>query len=144
FYSHIRTLYVGGVHCTKEPSSTLYEMSREREPRGRGRRDERREQPIWTTPEPGARRAGHTRDEIARVAMVIADEEGFDAVSMRSVARALGSGTMTLYHYVRDKDDLLALMDDALMAEVLVPDDEFPETWREAISEIAHRTRDAW
>jgi AcrR family transcriptional regulator len=119
-------------------------MSSEREPRGRGRREERREQPIWTTPEPGARRAGHTRDEIARVAMVIADEEGFEAVSMRSVARALGSGTMTLYHYVRDKDDLLALMDDALMAEVLVPDDEFPTDWREAMTAIAHRTRDTW
>jgi AcrR family transcriptional regulator len=119
-------------------------MSREQEPRGRGRREERREQPIWTTPEPGARRAGHTREEIARVAMVIADEEGFEAVSMRSVARALGSGTMTLYHYVRNKDDLLALMDDALMGELLVPEDEFPENWRDALTAIARRSRDAW
>ena len=31
---------------------------------------------------------------------------------------------MTLYHYVRTKDDLLDLMDDAIMGEVLVPDDE--------------------
>src|SRR5215467_13563766 len=128
---------MSGSYIVRNRSSTLYEMSREREPRGRGRREERREQPIWTTPEPGARRAGHTRDEIARVAIVIADEEGFEAVSMRSVARALGSGTMTLYHYVRDKDDLVALMDDALMAEVLVPDDEFPEDWRDALTAIA-------
>jgi AcrR family transcriptional regulator len=116
----------------------------EREGRGRGRARRQREDPIWTTPEPGARRAGHTREEIAGVAMVIADDEGFEAVSMRSVARALGSGTMTLYHYVRDKDDLLALMDDALIAEVLVPDDEFPEDWRDALTAIARRTRDAW
>ena len=29
---------------------------------------------------------------------------------MRRVARELGAGTMTLYHYVRTKDELLALM----------------------------------
>jgi AcrR family transcriptional regulator len=76
--------------------------------------------------------------------MVIADEEGFDAVSMRSVARALGSGTMTLYHYVRNKDDLLALMDDALMHEVLVPEGEFPDNWRDALTAIARRTYETW
>ena len=112
--------------------------------RGRRRRDERDDQPIWALPEPGERRAGHTREEIAQVALVIADEEGFEAVSMRSVARALGCGTMTLYHYVRNKDDLIALMDDALMAELLVPEDEFPDHWRDALTAIARRTRDAW
>jgi AcrR family transcriptional regulator len=122
-------------------------MSTEREGRGRGRRqhEEGNDQPIWTLPEPGARRAGHSRDEIARVALVIADEEGFEAVSMRSVARALGAGTMTLYHYVRNREDLLALMDDALMGELLVPEDEFPaDDWRAALTAIAGRTRDVW
>jgi len=47
---------------------------------------------------------------------------------------------MTLYHYVRTKDDLRALMDDAIMAEVLVPDGELPADWREAIAEIARRS----
>ena len=45
---------------------------------------------------------------------------------MRRVAEELGVGTMTLYYYVRTKDDLLALMDDALMGEMLVPADELP------------------
>jgi hypothetical protein len=35
-------------------------------------------------------------------------------------------------------------MDDALMGELLVPDDELPAGWREALTAIAHRTRDAW
>ena len=51
----------------------------------------------------------------------MADAEGFDAVSMRRVASELGAGTMTLYHYVRTKDELVALMDNAIMGEVLDP-----------------------
>jgi AcrR family transcriptional regulator len=97
--------------------------------------------PIWARPEPGARRPRFTRDQIATVALEIADQEGFDAVSMRHVAAKLGAGTMTLYNYVRTKDELVALMDDALMAETLVPDGELPTDWRDALALIAGRTR---
>jgi len=60
---------------------------------------------------------------------------------MRRVADHLGASTMSLYHYVRTKRELVALMDDALMAEVLVPKGQLPRPWREAISTIARRTR---
>ena len=53
--------------------------------------------------------------------MRIADAEGFDAVSMRRIATELDAGTMTLYHYVRTKDELLTLVVDAVMGEVVVP-----------------------
>ena len=115
-------------------------MSRERPQR----RERREPGPIWARPEPGARRPRYTRDEIAAAALAIADRDGFDAVSMRNLARELGAGTMSLYHYLRTKDDLLALMDDALMAELLVPDGELPSGWREALTAIAQRTRTAW
>ena len=49
--------------------------------------------PIWGRPEPGARRARFTREEIAEAALAVADAEGFDAVSMRRVASELGAGT---------------------------------------------------
>ena len=97
--------------------------------------------PIWGLPEPGSRRPRFTREQIAGVALEIADGEGFEAVSMRRIALALGGGTMSLYHYVRSKADLLALMDDALMAETLVPDNELPTHWRDALATIARRTR---
>jgi AcrR family transcriptional regulator len=100
--------------------------------------------PIWTEPEPGARRTTLSRELIATKAIEIADAEGYEAVSMRRVAAELGAGTMTLYHYVRTKADLIALMDDAAMAEVLVPDDELPDDWREAMAMIARRSREAW
>jgi AcrR family transcriptional regulator len=74
------------------------------------------------------------------VALKIADEEGFEAVTMRRVAAELGAGTMTLYHYVGNKRELAALMDDAVMGELVVPADELSDDWREALAQIARRT----
>jgi AcrR family transcriptional regulator len=79
------------------------------------------------------------REEIVTAALAIADRDGFDAVSMRRVAGELGVGAMSLYHYVVDKDELVALMADALSGELLV-EGELPGDWRGALREIAHRT----
>jgi AcrR family transcriptional regulator len=99
---------------------------------------------VWTRVEPTARRPRFTRDEIAAAATRIADAEGFAAVSMRRIAAELDAGTMTLYHYVRTKDELLTLVTDAVMAEVVVPLVEpMPQHWRAALVLIAGRTRDA-
>jgi AcrR family transcriptional regulator len=99
---------------------------------------------MWTRSQPGRRQPRFSRDDIAKVALGIADTEGLDAVSMRRVASELGAGTMTLYHYVRTKDELLALVFDAIMGEVVVPANEpLPHDWRDAITVIARRSRDA-
>lgn len=100
--------------------------------------------PIWSRPAPGERRPAHSRERIAEAALRIADEEGYEAVTMRRVAAELGAGTMTLYHYVRNKDELAALLDDAIMAELLVPEDELAEGWREGIAQIARRSYEAF
>jgi len=96
---------------------------------------------VWLREEPAARRPAHTRADIARAALEIADSEGFEAVSMRRVAQRLGAGTMTLYHYVRNKDELISLMTDSVMAEVLVPEGELSDDWRGALRQIAIRSR---
>jgi AcrR family transcriptional regulator len=100
--------------------------------------------PIWTRPAPSARQPRLTREQIAQVALAIADAEGFDAVSMRRVAAELGAGTMTLYYYVKTKDDLITLMDDAIMAEILMPADRLPRGWRAGLAAIARVTRDVY
>jgi AcrR family transcriptional regulator len=79
-----------------------------------------------------------SRDTIAAAALAIADAEGFEAVSMRRLAQELNVGTMSLYYYVKTKDDLIAVMDDALMSEALLP--VVPGNWKHAITEIATRT----
>ena len=78
------------------------------------------------------------------MALRVADAEGLEAVSMRRIAGELGVGTMTLYYYVRTKDELIELMQNEMMAEVLVPDGELPADWRGALEAIAQRTRDAF
>jgi AcrR family transcriptional regulator len=95
--------------------------------------------PIWLRPEPGSRRPRFTREEIAQVALSIADAEGIEAVSMRRVAGELGAGTMSLYHYVQSKDELLELMHDAMIGEVLVSEGELQGDWRRALTAIAMR-----
>ena len=98
---------------------------------------------IWTRIEPGSRRPRFTREQIAAAAVRIADAEGSDALSMRRIAAELDAGTMTLYHYVRTKDELLSLVTDAVMGEVVLPPDEaLPDNWRAAVTVIANRSRE--
>lgn len=97
--------------------------------------------PIWAVPEPADRKPRYTREQIAAVALHIADTEGFDAVTMKRIAAELGAGTMTLYYYVRTKADIVALMQDAILADILIPDDDLPTDWRAAITAVAWRTR---
>ncbi|MBU3066873.1 TetR/AcrR family transcriptional regulator [Nocardia sp. NEAU-G5] len=97
--------------------------------------------PIWARPEPSGRKPRFTRDQIAAAALHIADTEGFEAVTMKRIAAELGSGTMTLYYYVRNKSDIVALMQDAILADQLVPDAELRAGWRPATAAIARRTR---
>jgi AcrR family transcriptional regulator len=99
---------------------------------------------VWTRVDPGSRKPRFSRDDIAAAAIHIADTEGLEAVSMRRIAAELGSGTMTLYHYVRTKDELFTLVSDAVMGEVALPADHvLPADWREALTLVADRSRAA-
>ena len=73
---------------------------------------------IWMRPEHAAagRPPRHSRAEITAAAIAIADQDGLDAVSMRHVAAALGTGAASLYRYVETRADLLDLMTDATAA----------------------------
>ena len=75
---------------------------------------------IWLRPERGSRGRApeHTRDGIAAVAVRLADSAGLAAVTMRSVAEALGGGTASLYRYVQSRDELVALMVDQVNGEI--------------------------
>src|SRR3954469_13153167 len=78
---------------------------------------------VWSLPEPGrGPQPALGRNQIVRAAIKIADTEGVAAATMRRVATALGSSTpMSLYRYVGNKDGLVDLMLDAVLAEVAVP-----------------------
>ena len=58
---------------------------------------------------------------IVRAATKLADRDGVEKISMRSLASQLGSGVMSLYHYVPSKADLLDLLLEAAMGGVALP-----------------------
>ena len=87
------------------------------------RREERRRRREERRAERGARRSGRgslTVERIADAALAIVDEEGLDALTLRRLAAVLGVGATTIYWYVRDKNELLDLARDRMVAEVRV------------------------
>ena len=80
-------------------------------------------------------RARFTREAIAAAALQLVDEAGLSALSMRSLAAALGTGPMTVYNYVADKEGLEELVVAAVVAEVRVP--EPTDDWKQDAYAIA-------
>lgn len=72
---------------------------------------------------------------IAAAAVVLADAEGLDAVSMRRVAGALGVSAMALYRHVADRGALLLLMADAARDFALLPPGV--ATWQATLAHMA-------
>lgn len=76
--------------------------------------------------------------KVVHAAIVLADEEGLDAVTMRRVAQHLGVTTMAPYRYVPGKDELLALMVDTAVGEPPGFDDVAGD-WRRGLTRWARR-----
>jgi AcrR family transcriptional regulator len=64
----------------------------------------------------------HSRDEVVRAAVAIADADGLEAVTFRAVAGRLGTGVMSLYSYVPDKQTLVYDMIEQVSAEIELPE----------------------
>lgn len=97
---------------------------------------------VWDRPQQPRPRMD--REDVAAAAMRIAEADGIAALTMRRLAGELGVRPMTLYHYVRNKDEVLILLVDRFLGEALVPDDEtIAGPWRDAIAAVARRLRDA-
>ncbi|MEU4390533.1 TetR/AcrR family transcriptional regulator [Kribbella sp. NPDC023855] len=62
-----------------------------------------------------------SRAQVQNAALVLVDQHGLDALTMRNVAAELGTGPMTLYGHVQDRADLEALVVDAVFSEVEIP-----------------------
>ena len=75
---------------------------------------------------PARTRQPLTREDLVRAGLDVLDEAGIDGLTMRSVAARLGVQSASLYWHVRDKDELLALIADAICAEIEPPRPDQP------------------
>jgi len=62
-----------------------------------------------------------SKDRVLRAAMEIADREGIDALSMRRLASELGVEAMSLYYYVKNKDEILNGIVELAYREIELP-----------------------
>ncbi|WP_264069099.1 TetR/AcrR family transcriptional regulator [Mycolicibacterium komossense] len=91
-----------------------------------------------TTPSRSRGRPPVPLDRIIAAAIEILDGGGGDALSMRSLAQRLDSGTATLYRHFSGRADLIARVVDAVMGEVNVDTGIFTSLpWQQACETLA-------
>jgi AcrR family transcriptional regulator len=83
-------------------------------------------------------------DRILAAALDLLDEQGADALSMRSLAQRLESGTATLYRHFSNRAELVALVVDRILGEV-DPDASamVAMPWQESCTLVAQNMFDA-
>lgn len=80
-----------------------------------------------------------SRARAFQVAVELADRDGLPALTMRRLAEALQVEAMSLYHYVKNKNEILDGMVDLAFAEIDVPEGD----WKEAMRRRAYSARAA-
>ena len=95
-----------------------------------------------TPPSPRRRgpRPRYSREDVVRAAVAIADDGDLDAVTFRAVAARLGTGVMSLYNYVPDKQALVYDMVELVSAEIDLP--EPTGDWRADMHTVAGLQRE--
>ena len=88
-----------------------------------------------------ARQRALSRETIAAAALEIVDREGLDALTMRTVARALGTGAASLYAHVASKEELLEMVVERVIGEVPLPGPPDPARWQEQVKEMGRAVR---
>lgn len=72
-----------------------------------------------------------SRERVLRAAIVLADREGIDALTMRRLGQELGVEAMSLYKHVANKDAILDGIVDLVVGDIEVPPAGTP--WRAAM-----------
>ncbi|GIF72912.1 TetR/AcrR family transcriptional regulator [Asanoa siamensis] len=95
---------------------------------------------LWGRREPAKRgpRPNLSIEQIVDAAMEIATAEGLGPLSMNRVAERLGKSAMSLYRYVRNKDELLQLMIDMSALKLAPPEPDESLGWRPNLERWAY------
>lgn len=98
-------------------------------------------EPPWRAPGRPVSRTPLSRQAIVEAALKVLDAEGMDRLSMRRVAEELGTGAASIYWHVRNKDQLLQLIFDRVIAEAELPAPD-PSRWKEQLGMLAVQMRE--
>jgi AcrR family transcriptional regulator len=104
-----------------------------------------------STAEPREPRANRSRgrpalplDRILAAAVELLDEQGVEALSMRSLAQRLQSGTATLYRHFSNRSELVSMVVDHLLGEVDLDAHAIAQLpWQQACTLFAQHMFDA-
>ncbi len=101
---------------------------------------------LWGRREPAKRgpRPNLSIEQIVEAAIEIASAEGLGPLSMNRVAEKLGKSAMSLYRYVRTKDELLQLMTDVSAVKHPPPEPDPAEGWRPNLERWAYELVDLY
>jgi AcrR family transcriptional regulator len=77
---------------------------------------------------------------VVEAAAALVAEDGFEALSMRALAERCGVGVMTLYGYVRTREELLAALADRFFGALELPRQD-GRGWRERITAVMRSVR---
>lgn len=94
-----------------------------------GQRD--RERPPTASPGRTGRPPATSRAQILAAARRLIDQDGWQSLTIRRLAAEIGVGPTTLYHHVRDKDELIVELVNEHVDQVARP--ELPDDPRERI-----------
>jgi AcrR family transcriptional regulator len=111
--------YVDRMSANKPPIPSVWARQRSR-----------REQPVLS------------QERIVSEAVKLLDEEGIDALSMRTLGTRLGTAATSLYRHVANKDELIELVFDEVYGELRVPEKAERAAWREAVASCGHSLRE--
>jgi AcrR family transcriptional regulator len=98
---------------------------------------------VWLRHAALSARARRELDRLVDVAIGIADRDGLEGLTMRRLAADAGTGTTTLYRYMRGREELLELMADAAYASHDLPD-QLSGDWRTDVSVLARDMRERY
>ncbi|MFE3261697.1 TetR/AcrR family transcriptional regulator [Nocardia sp. NPDC059229] len=109
----------------------------------RQRRAARHAQPATEAAVSAPRKMPITVERITDAALEVVATEGYDALTIRRVAAALGTGPSSLYAHIVNKNDIDDLLIGRLYAEVVLPEPN-SDAWREQLLRVYTQIRDLY
>ena len=75
-------------------------------------------------------------ERIVATAVELLDTDGLDGLTMRRLADRLGSGVMSLYWHVANKEEVFDLALDAVLGYQAAPEEAMPDDWRVDVVQV--------